>query len=239
MWNALTKHVFYTNDNPETDRPSIGYVQGEKACLLLDAGNSPAHVKLLKEGLAEQGLPDPNYLALTHAHWDHTYGLCGWDCISFAGEKTNRILSEMQKWQWDDASMRKRIEMGEDSEFCFIHICKEYPDRSLIRVEQAKISFTGEMKIDLGGVTAVLKEIVSPHAEDCVVIFVPEDGLLFLGDSYCAVPVGEDWIYDKELLGEYINWLEGEDFKIAIKSHQPPQTKAELLTDMKAAFNML
>ena len=239
MWNKLTNHVFYTENNPETDRPCIGYVKGEKAALLMDAGNSPAHAELLKAGLAEAGLPLPKYVALTHAHWDHTYGLCGWDAVSFAGEKTNAILGEMKKWQWDDASMKARIESGEDSEFCFIHIRKEYPDRSEIKVEQAEISFTGEINIDLGGVNVILKEVVSPHAEDCVVLSVPEDGLLFLGDSYCSVPVGEDWVYDKELLGKFIAWLEEEDFSIAIKGHHPPQKKAELLAELKADYNAL
>ena len=239
MWQKLTNHVFYTNNDPETDRPCIGYVQGERASLLMDAGNSPAHAELLKKGLAEKGLPEPDYIALTHAHWDHTYGLCGWKGVSIAGKKTNAILGKMKEWQWDDASMKKRIENGEDSEFCFIHIRKEYPDRSLISVKPTEISLQGELEIDLGGVTAVLKEVTSPHAADCVVISVPEDGLLFLGNSYCSVPVGDDWVYDKELLGEYIGWLEGEDFVIAIKGHHPPQTKAELLAELKADYAAL
>ncbi|MBQ7084076.1 MAG: MBL fold metallo-hydrolase [Anaerotignum sp.] len=239
MWNKLTNHVFYTNNDPETDRPCIGYVQGEKAGLLMDAGNSLAHAELLKKGLAEKGLPEPNYIALTHAHWDHTYGLCGWKGVSFAGKKTNAILGKMQAWQWDDASMKKRIENGEDSEFCFIHIRKEYPDRSLISVKPADISLQGELEIDLGGVMVVLKEVTSPHAADCVVFSVPEDGLLFLGDSYCSVPVGDDWVYDKDLLGKYIDWLEGEDFVVAIKGHHPPQTKAELLAELKADYAAL
>ena len=85
----------------------------------------------------------------------------------------------------------------------------------------------------------MLKEVTFPHAADCVVISVPEDGLLFLGDSYCSVPVGDDWVYDKELLGKYIDWLEGEDFVIAIKGHHPPQTKAELLAELKADYAAL
>ena len=238
-WNPLTEHVFYTENNPETDRPCIGYVKGEKAALLMDAGNSPAHGALLQEGLREVGLPLPQYIALTHAHWDHTYGLCSWEGVSLAGEKTNEILGKMKEWQWDDASMKRRIETGEDSAFCDIHIRKEYPDRGQIRVEQAKLSFAGQLRIDLGGVTVVLKEVVSPHAGDCVVFFVPEDGLLFLGDAYCSVPVGEDWVYDKELLGRFLAELEQMEFAIAVKGHHPPQGKAELIAELKAEYQAL
>lgn len=233
QWHQLTEHVFYTENDPETDRPCIGYVKGEKAALLMDAGNSPTHAKLLRQGLAEAGLPLPNYIALTHAHWDHTYGLCSWKGVSLAGEKTNEILGKMKEWQWDDASMMERVKRGEDSAFCDIHIRKEYPDRSKIQVEQANISFTGERKLDLGGVTVLLREVVSPHAEDCVVFSIPKDGLLFLGDAYCSVPVGEDWVYDKERLGKFIAELEGMEFAIAIKGHHPPQRKAELMAELK------
>lgn len=239
MWEKLTEHVYYTKNDAETDRPCIGYVRGERSSLLMDAGNSAAHSMLLKQGLQQAEQPYPRFVALTHAHWDHTFGLCGWDSISIAGEKTNRILRQMKEWLWDDESMEKRIKTGEDSEFCRIHIKKEYPDRRWIRVEQAEISFQGELLLDLGGVTAVLKEVVSPHAEDCVVISVPEDGLLFLGDSYCSVPIGEDWVYDKALLGAYIAWLEQEPFHIAVKGHHAPQTKDALLEELQAAYAAL
>ncbi len=238
-WNPLTKHVFYTENDPETDRPCIGYVRGEQAAMLLDAGNSPAHAALLQKGLKEADLPFPDYIALTHAHWDHTYGLCGWDAVSLAGEKTNAALDAMSRWRWDDAAMKRRVARGEDSLFCDIHIRKEYPDRSQIRVKGADICFRGELQVDLGGVTCILREIVSPHAEDCVLIAVPGDGLLFLGDAYCSVPVGENWIYDKDLLGQFITLLEKEEFQIAVKGHHPPQMKEALLAELKMEWMRL
>lgn len=239
VWKKLTAHVYHTDNDPETDRPCIGYVKGEKASFLMDAGNSPAHAQLLQEGLAEAGLLLPQYIALTHAHWDHTYGLSGWEGVSIAGEKTNELLGKMKTWQWNDAAMAERIERGEDSQFCDIHIRREYPDRSKIQVEQAQLSFAGRLSIDLGGVTVELREMVSPHGADCVVFLVPADGLLFLGDAYCSVPVGEDWVYDQALLGKFIEAVERIEFSLAIKGHHPPQSKGELLAELKAEYNAL
>lgn len=236
IWKKLTAHVYHTENDAETDRPCIGYVKGEKASLLMDAGNSPAHAKLLQEGLAEAGLPLPRYIALTHAHWDHTYGLAGWTGVSIAGEKTNELLGKMKTWQWDDAAMAERVAKGEDSQFCDIHIRKEYHDRSKIQVEQAQLSFAGRLSIDLGGVTVELREMISPHAADAVVFLVPADGLLFLGDAYCSVPVGEDWVYDKALLGRFIEALKAIEFSLAIKGHHPPQSKEELLAELQAEY---
>lgn len=238
-WKVLTKHVYYTENDPDTDRPYIGYIRGEKASMLLDAGNSSVHAALLQKGLKQAGLPMPRYVALSHAHWDHTYGLCGWEAVSLAGEKTNEILGEMTHWKWDEDSMRRRVETGEDLEFCDLYIRKEYPDRSLIQVKQADISFRGELQIDLGGVTCLMREIGSPHAKDCVLISVPEDELLFLGDSYSSVPVGNEWVYDKKLLEQYLELLEQEEFQIAIKGHHPPQKKEELLAELKKEWEAL
>lgn len=238
-WHRLTEHVFYTDHDPETDRPCIGYVRGAAFSLLLDAGNSPAHAAALQAALAEAALPLPRLIALSHAHWDHTYGLCGWDALSLAGEGTNALLREMADWTWDDAAMQRRLETGADSLFCDIHIRKEYPDRSRITVRPAALSFRGEVRVSLGGVSCVLREIPSPHAADCVAMLVPEDGVLFLGDAYCSVPVGDDWVYEKAGLGAFLAWLEGVDFTLAIKGHHPPQTKEELLAELRAEWARL
>lgn len=60
------------------------------------------------------------------------------------------------------------------------------------------------------------------------------DGVLFLGDAYCSVPVGDDWVYDKDLLEKHIRMLEETDFRLCLKGHHAPQTKEELLAELKA-----
>lgn len=236
-WKPWTEHVFYTENDSETDCPCIGYVQGKERAVLLDAGNSPLHAKLLQEGLAAQGLPMPDMICLTHAHWDHTYGLAAWSCLSLAGKKTNENLRRMQSWKWDEEAMAERLRRGEDSLFCDMHIRKEYPDRSRIQVQTASLAFTGEVDLALGGVTVCLREMVSPHEKDCVVMLIPEDGVLFLGDAYCSVPVGEDWVYDPVRLQAFLQALEEIPFTTAIKGHHPPQSKEELLRELTAELS--
>ena len=74
--------------------------------------------------------------------------------------------------------------------------------------------------------------MISPHTNDSVVILV--DGVLFLGDSYCSVPVGDDWVYDKSLLRLYIQVLKNIEFTHCIKGHHHSQTKVALLAELEA-----
>ncbi|MDD3393760.1 MAG: MBL fold metallo-hydrolase [Clostridia bacterium] len=235
----ISDHIYYMEHSTETDRPALGYVKGEKGGFMMDAGNSAAHYHHFMEKLKENQLPPPRYLSITHAHWDHSFGLWATNAATIAGGKTNKELEKMTHWAWDEASMQKRLETGEESDFSDTHIRMEYPHRSDIHPKTAEISFNGSMTIDLGDVTCILREIVSPHCRDAVVFKIPQDGVVFLGDSYCSVPRGEEWVYDKVLLTAYIDELEKIDFRLAIKGHHPPQTKEALLAELKAEWKNL
>ncbi len=235
----LTEHIYYMEHDPETDRPALGYIKGKKGGFMMDAGNSAAHYQHFLEKLQENKLPPPRYLSVTHSHWDHTFGLWATEAVTIAGEKTNKELEKMSHWTWDNTSMKQRLDAGQESEFSHIHIQREYSHLSDIRVRTAEISFNGSMTIDLGDVTCILRDIVSPHCRDSVVFLIPQDEVIFLGDSYCSVPEGEVWVYDKVLLTAYIDELERIDFRYAIKGHHPPQTKEVLLGELKNEWKRL
>lgn len=235
----ISEHIYYMEHDPETDRPALGYAKGEKGGFMMDAGNSAAHYHHFLEKLQENSLPQPRYLSLTHAHWDHSFGLWATKAATIAGGKTNKELEKMSHWAWDETSMEKRVETGEDSAFSDTHIRKEYMHRGDIKVKTAEISFNGSMTIDLGNVTCILKEIVSPHCRDSVVFIIPQDEVIFLGDSYCSSVQGEEWFYDKVLLTAYIDEIEKIDFHLAIKGHHPPQTKEALLSELKTEWKKL
>lgn len=235
----ISEHIYFMEHDSETDRPALGYVKGEKGGFMMDAGNSAAHYHHFIEKLQENKLPHPRYLSLTHAHWDHSFGLWATKAATIAGGKTNKELEKMSHWAWDEESMKHRLETGEDSVFSDTHIRREYTHPIDIKVKTAEISFNGSMTIDLGDVTCILREIVSPHCRDSVVFIIPQDGIIFLGDSYCSAVQGEEWFYDKVLLMAYIDEIEKIDFHLAIKGHHPPQTKEELLTELKAEWKKL
>ena len=68
----LTAHCWYSNSEPETDRPSLGYVLSDSGrSIVVDAGNSPNHYNEFLNCLRENNLPIPSLCVITHSHWNH------------------------------------------------------------------------------------------------------------------------------------------------------------------------
>lgn len=245
MFEKLAEHVYVYKYDGFTDRPNIGLIVGRKV-LLYDAGNSAVHVELMKKDLVEQGLPFPDYVVLSHWHWDHSFAAAFWNVPVIAGRETNEQLKVVQQWRWDDQSMADRVASGDDIVFCNEMIKREYPDRSKIHVVTADIVFDGRMTIDLGGgVTAELIHCKGPHSSDSVLCYAPSDRFLLLGDSNCKDLYGIPWEfdikheedfkkntdaipYDREKVDEYLSLLDTLDFTMCISGHAKAKSKEAL-----------
>ncbi|MBQ2898460.1 MAG: MBL fold metallo-hydrolase [Oscillospiraceae bacterium] len=227
----------------------MGIIAGEKFSLLYDAGNSAKHVEKLKSELSEQGLPHPDFVLLSHWHWDHSFGAKFWNAPVITGRKTDEQLQKVAEWQWDDISMENRIESGEDIVFCSEMIKREYPDRNKIEVVPADIVFEGRMSIDLGGISCEIIHAKGPHSEDSVICYIPSEKFLFLGDANCKDLYGKPWEfdieheedfldniakipYDKVLTDDFIRLLDALDFELCISGHAEIMTKNELYNSL-------
>jgi glyoxylase-like metal-dependent hydrolase (beta-lactamase superfamily II) len=225
----LSERIYYMPHNGDTDRPILGYIKGDKYSLMIDAGNSKEHVNLFLGELSKLGLTYPNFVVLTHSHWDHTYGLCGLNSISIACNKTNEHLKIMKEWEWTDSAMQKRIENKEDIEFCDTMIKKEYADRSQICIKTVDVVFEDKLSINLGNVQCEFMRLESSHADDCVVINVPDEKKIFIGDIICEDLHYKEPVYYKDKLNSLINDFISIDFETALFGHLEPLTKKEVL----------
>ena len=75
MLQQLTPRVYQLDFSQEQDRPVLGYIRGDRFSLMVDAGNSPEHVQAYLAAVEESGFCQPDFVALTHSHWDHCFGL--------------------------------------------------------------------------------------------------------------------------------------------------------------------
>ncbi len=239
MLTKLTDRVYYMPHNSETDRPIIGYIRGDRFSFMVDAGNSPEHVKLFYNELKKLGLREPDYVGITHWHWDHCYGMCAVNAVSIACNKTNEYLKKMSRWEWTDQAMKERIENGEDIEFCDIHIRKEYPDRDKIVVRTADLVFEEKLILDLGGITCKMIRIVGSHSEDSVVMFFPEDKILFVGDGVCGDIHHNGGNYYPDKLQKLIEELKSLDFEVCLMGHDKPWSRQEILEDLELELKNL
>lgn len=176
----LTERVWYLPHDEPTDRPVLGYVRGDRLALAVDAGASPAHVAAFYRALENEGLPLPDATALTHWHWDHAFGMAGVHGLTVACHETNSLLRAEQELARRDAGHfdgMRRDARG---------FALEFPPGSDPAVATSDIAFEGTLGLDLGGVTARLVQVASPHTPDAVLVHVPEERTVFMGDATCA-----------------------------------------------------
>lgn len=229
----ISERIYILPPDDLADRPTLGYIKGDKFSLAVDAGNSKSHVDKFYKSLESMNLKKPDFTAITHSHWDHTFGMHAIGGVSIACSATNEELAKMSKWGWSDSEMSSRLERGLDIEFCDKHIKIEYENRDDIHIVRSDIVFDNQLTLDLGGVTLVLIHVASPHSDDSVLVYIPEEKTLFLGDADCGDFHFNNGKYDKAKLTAFIELIEGIDFEKYILGHDLPQTKNAALLYLK------
>lgn len=217
----LAERIYYIPHQPEFDRPMLAYLCGSRYSLAIDAGYSASHVDDFYNCLEEAGFKKPDFTVITHWHYDHTFGLHHIHGASIAHGMTNQFLRE-QRQKAGDSSYIDFLKK-EDS-----HFEKEYRNQQEPDIVPADLEFQEKIVLNLGDLTAVVFHTESPHSEDTVCIYVPEEKTLFLGDS-----TSEDFFnncfMDKDKLRKLFDVIEQTDCVYCILSHAEPLRKEELL----------
>ena len=222
----LSDRVFYYPFEEERDRPLLGYVKGDRLSLAVDAGHSAAHVEEFYGALAAEGLAKPDLTVLTHWHWDHTFGMHAVHGLTIANARTNGYLLDLQK------------RMGPELEAEFKQkeptIALEYADGQPMVVVPADIVFTGELELDLGGVGVRLFQAESAHTDDSTLVLVPDEKVLFMGDSMS----GEypTWEVDPVRMNSLLGTLRKIDADHFLTGHWYEETREEVLRRMEESI---
>ena len=223
--NRLTERVWIWPYEAERDRPNLGYIRGDRWSLAVDAGHSDAHVAEFYRALEDAGLPLPRLTAITHWHWDHTFGMHAVHGLCVAGARTGARL----------AAFRDRMAANGTGEFLALDesVRREYAGGRPVVITLPDLTFDGEMRLDPGGCAVRLLAAESPHTDDSTLVFAEGERVLFMGDS--AAGVFPTWEKDPALCRKLADTVAGLDAGICLESHWEPQTKAELIKGLLEA----
>ena len=218
----LTDRIYYLPHNPETDRPMLTYLRGSRFSLAVDAGYSKNHVRDFYDALAARGFGTPDFTAITHWHYDHTFGMHALKSVTIAHENTNKFLREQRE-------LARNPEYFHAMKQEDVHFRTEYEGLDKVTIVLSDMEFCDRMVLHLGGMTAILFHTESPHSDDSVCVYLPEEKVLFLGDA-----TSEDFFHggymDKKKLNRLISMIEQTDCVYCMLSHWEPLKKEELLT---------
>ena len=180
--HQIAPHSYWLTPDSTTDRPVLGVVAGARGALIVDVGASPAHAGVLLRAIEWRDIA-PRFAVLTHWHWDHVFGTAALDLPTLAHRETARIVAQMARMDWSDAALDERVAAGIEIAFCRDMMRAELPDRSTLAIRPPEITYDTGVELGLGGVTCRIIHVGGDHAHDSSVVYVPEDGIVFLGDA--------------------------------------------------------
>lgn len=244
--HQVSDHVWWFTPEARRDRPSLAVVTDGRESLLLDIGASPAHLGELLAALASNGVPQPARAVLTHAHWDHVFGLDAFEGEVIAHRRTAEQLARMRTWDYTDAGLPGLVADGREIAFTAEFIPRELTDaqRRQLRLRVPEVTFDDRFTLELGILRIEAHHVGGDHAADSVVIHVPDDRVLFAGDCLCEdlwAPVRR---YTRSRLLPLLEKLESIDAEIMIEGHNDEllsraqfATLAALARDAYATFD--
>lgn len=155
-------------------RVTAGAVVTPAGSILIDTLPYPQETREVKE-LLESRLQSPvRYVINTHYHADHTYGTCFFQNAVAVGHALCR--------EYLDTLGRSSLEEAQS----------QVPELDEVYIVLPEIVFEeGCLSLHLGGKTVNL--IHSPgHSHDSIMVFVPDDRVLFAADAMMPVPFWPD-----------------------------------------------
>lgn len=228
--NRYNSNVYYTDYDERTDRSVMGFVRGDEHTLAIDSGNSPKTAREFLHLINEE----PDFIALTHYHWDHTFGLSEFRGTAISSVKTARKIDTIYNKVWNEDSFHHYCWDGSIEPFCADAMVEEYgSDFSSIHIRLPEITFKKELSLELGSCPVKLMKVSNPHSDDGVIIYLPEHKIVFMGDALYEELKGDQWIDHPNKAMKLLNELEQLDFDLAIPAHHDPMTRKEILRELK------
>ena len=218
----LTERIWIYPFEERRDRPNLAYIRGDRWSLAVDVGHSDDHTAAFCRAIEDEGLPMPRLAALTHWHWDHTFGMHAFPGLCMASARTDAHLRAFR-----DRIAREGVGVFLDIDE---RIRAEYAGNRPVVIAPADMTFTGEARLDLGNCPVRVFEAPSPHTDDSTLVYAEGEKALFLGDAACgALP---DWRKDAALCRKLASIVDALDAEICLQGHWTPQSKREIVEDV-------
>ena len=129
------------------------------------------------------GFPAPDLCVISHSHADHWFGLVDFDAPAVASRACQAATMVMTTMDWTHEGYRHQVDDGVGNAFLADILDQEYGvGRERIPLRSPELGIRGELTIDLGSVTAEVREVASSHSGDAVILRIPQKQVVFLGD---------------------------------------------------------
>jgi len=218
-FKQIAENVYYMTPG-ENDRPALGYISCGGHSIMIDSGNSPAHAKIFIAELKKRNLKYPDYLALTHWHWDHIFGTSSIDAKIVTNDITAHQMKSLKALSWSEQEFEERIKDGLEIPFCRDNMKKELGDISSDMIRLPDLTFGEHYEIGDGNQVCNIIHIGGDHSSDSSVIHSPGGKVVFIGDCLYVNAYAKPPCYTKNNLVPLLNKLLSMNAEIYVDSHE-------------------
>ena len=218
--------LFPHDPEPELVQPAIGVLCGRQQTVLVDAGNSPAHAQRVLAALRELDAPPIAYVVYTHHHWDHIFGAVVYDAPVVAHSLCRERVLRTAARPWSRAFLIEEARRRPALAGLYQTMDQLVDDWSEFRVVVPSLAFSQRLSLHLDGLTVEVEHVGGQHADDSVIVRVPEAGVVFLGDCFYPPAVedgGAQDGYDWTLLARVMD----DGYHTYVHGHGKPFTRGQ------------
>ncbi|MNZ71651.1 Beta-lactamase precursor [compost metagenome] len=194
---------------------NAGFVITDDSVVVIDALGSPALAQELVQRIQRVTSKPISHVLITHYHADHIYGLQVFEAL---GAKI--VANAQAKEYLHSDTARLRLQASRQDLAPWI-------DDSTRMVSASQWVTTDTQTLRIGGVDFVLQHMGPAHAPEDLAVFLPQSGLLFIGDvvfrnriPYVGQADSRHWIAALDALLQL-------PVKVMVPGHGPASTSAK------------
>ena len=194
MLKQITPHVWVLPGEltPHHTQPNIGIIVTERETVVIDAGNGGPHAEQIKTAVSHLTATPITHLIYTHHHWDHVFGAYALNAPTvIANQRSLPFLHDKQQTPWGEPFLQHLWNQQPRLRLRTEHQLRAAGTWADLRIIMPTQTFNKTLHLPLTGLTLTLTHVGGRHAPDSIVIHLPEERLLFVGDSYYAPPQHE------------------------------------------------
>lgn len=198
---------------------NAGIIIGKEFCIVVDSLISAKEAKRFIKDIETVTKKPVKYLVNTHYHLDHAYGNCEFSKMGVTIISHKNCMENIRKT--GDAALKNVGIYGLSEE-----------DMAGTIVSCPTMAFNESMTIDLGNITVELRYIRPSHSTGSIIVYIPQDKVLFTGDMlftdyhpYMGDGNVEEWV-------KLIDGVMELDAQKIVPGHGPLSSKKDLI-DMK------
>ncbi|MGJ3238169.1 MAG: MBL fold metallo-hydrolase [Anaerolineae bacterium] len=225
---APSVYIFPRDETPNTIQPNIGVIRHGDQTILIDSGNSPRHARQIIGAINSHLLPPISTIILTHHHWDHSFGAASFNPdVIIAHERCAHHLAEYAQQDWNASALREAITENPRLELSNNAMIDAISDWREFRIVQPDLTFANQLSLHLDGMVIELEHVGGRHADDSVVVRLPEQGVMFLGDSYYPEPYHLRAEGDEDLELDMLDHFLADNYAVYVDGHGAPRNYEE------------